>query len=281
MYLSKKAIDKLHKVHKELHEAKRRFVYSVPQRLPDLPKGDSSLFNIIPAPIRKYILEHPWQHYYKYEYDLSTGSHIEIYMATDEQEEKYREEIRNTFAVLETLQKYSKERKNMQIFLYMTPFEKYLPEEGEEMTEMHINSGYHMVNSRWVYVYRKEEWLKVFCHEMIHAYELDGSTGKEDTREECESMVKYKETCEKGDLRSYEGMTEGNAILLMILLRNKKRNILQSMKKEKKHEEKLKRRTRNNKSVLIERYVRLRSCHGKDRFILQYFLTGDEVYKKC
>ena len=195
------------------------------------------------------------------------------------QEEPYRESIENTFGLLETLQKYSRERKNMKIYLYMTPFEKYLPEEGEDMSEMHINSGYHMVGSEWVYVYRKEEWLKVFCHEMIHAYELDGSTGKEDTREECESLVKYKETCEKGDLRSYEGITEGSAILLMILLGSKKRDILQSMKREKKHEEKLKRKTRKNKSVLIERYVRLKSHHPKNKFILEKFLNNRGPYR--
>ena len=85
-------------------------------------------------------------------------------------------------------------------------------------------------------------------------------------------MVKYKETCEKGDLRSYEGTTEGNAILLMILLRKNKKSIKEGLKSEKKYEEKLKRKTRKSKSELIERYVRLKSRHPKNKFILEFFL---------
>ena len=277
MYLSKKAIDKLHKVHKQLHDAKRRFVYTPPQILPDLPKGDPSIFNIIPAPIRKYILEHPWQHYYKYEYDLSTGSHIEIYMATDEPEETYREEIRETNAILETIQLYSPVRKNLQFFLYMTPFQKYLPEKGEKMGEIHINTGYHVIDTQWVYVYRKEEWLKVFCHETIHVYEIDGSE-KEDSKEECEKIVESKETCEKGDLRSNEGMTESNAILLMILLRNEKKGIIKGIIREEKHEKNLIERMKGESSELIERYVRLRVIIPKNKFIRDFFLTGNKHY---
>ena len=108
-------------------------------------------------------------------------------------------------------------------------------------------------------------------------YEIDGSE-KEDSKEECEKIVESKETCEKGDLRSNEGMTESNAILLMILLRNEKKGIIKGIIREEKHEKNLIERMKGESSELIERYVRLRVIIPKNKFIRDFFLTGNKHY---
>jgi hypothetical protein len=63
----------------------------------------------------------------------------------------------------------------LNIFIYMTPFKKRLPDEqGDVFESEHANTGlsYHCAKNNEVVVYRKEEWFKVLIHELFHAMGL-------------------------------------------------------------------------------------------------------------
>ena len=55
----------------------------------------------------------------------------------------------------------------------MTSLEKTLPNNDNQITKYHINSGYTSINENNIVVFRKEEWFKVFIHESLHFFEFD------------------------------------------------------------------------------------------------------------
>lgn len=65
------------------------------------------------------------------------------------------------------------------ICIYLTPYKKVLPKKNEDyiLSAEHVNSGLttYRVNERenHIIIYRKEEWLKVLIHELLHAYRVD------------------------------------------------------------------------------------------------------------
>lgn len=71
--------------------------------------------------------------------------------------------------------------KNMNIYLYFTDFKKQFPEKKEVLGENHVNTAYTFAckisenGNNEMYLYRKEEWFKVFIHECFHAFSLDFS----------------------------------------------------------------------------------------------------------
>lgn len=58
------------------------------------------------------------------------------------------------------------------IFINMKPQKKYL-ERGREVGMVHVNSAITVFGTRFIYIYRKEEWLKVLTHELIHILGID------------------------------------------------------------------------------------------------------------
>jgi len=68
--------------------------------------------------------------------------------------------------------------KNLNIYIYMTPIKKVLPNSrGDILAQDNINSGLSntcQTNSE-IIIYRKEEWFKVLIHETFHNYGLDFS----------------------------------------------------------------------------------------------------------
>jgi hypothetical protein len=66
--------------------------------------------------------------------------------------------------------------KSLSIYFYMTPFKKLLPDsKSVVLSREHINTGltYQCVENNTICVYRREEWFKVFIHELFHAYGTD------------------------------------------------------------------------------------------------------------
>jgi len=61
-------------------------------------------------------------------------------------------------------------KKQFDMTLYLTPFEKNIPSTSIE--PYHINSGYCNTSGE-VFIFRKEEWFKVFIHECFHLFCLD------------------------------------------------------------------------------------------------------------
>ena len=80
---------------------------------------------------------------------------------------------------LHILSHYSSHKcsQELSIYLYMTPLKKHLPNKGEIIDWIHVNSAFTRTcrpNSEIV-IYRQEEWFKVFIHESFHCFGLDFS----------------------------------------------------------------------------------------------------------
>jgi hypothetical protein len=66
---------------------------------------------------------------------------------------------------------------NLDIHLFLTDHRKTLPEYNKEIDKINVNTAFTQSCSRdnEVYIYRKEEWFKVFIHETFHCLGLDFS----------------------------------------------------------------------------------------------------------
>ena len=112
---------------------------------------------------------------------------------------------------------------DLSIYLYLTDFKKTLPSvPGNDIGELNVNTGYTFGCSlkNDIYIFRKEEWDKVFIHETIHAFGFDfaSHTGLNATANR-RIMEFFKITKEQPehDLRLYEAYTETWATILNIL----------------------------------------------------------------
>ena len=68
--------------------------------------------------------------------------------------------------------------KNLNLYIYFTPFEKKLPDNQLiVLNTEHVNTGYTTgcKETTEIVLYRKEEWFKVFIHETFHNFGLDFS----------------------------------------------------------------------------------------------------------
>lgn len=100
--------------------------------------------------------------------------------------QKYHEMMRLIISWIHIALKYSNEEcsKKHEIYFYMTDFYKTLPQnEIVVLGEKNINSALTTrcsVYGNETIIYRKEEWFKVFIHEMMHAYGFDISPNYKD-----------------------------------------------------------------------------------------------------
>ena len=94
------------------------------------------------------------------------------------------------------------------IYWYLTKQSKKIPEiNGELIDEINANTGFTMAcpsvaNS--IYIYRREEWFKVFIHETIHSFGVDFAQMPEDKVNRAIFQI-FGVQC---DLRLYEAYTE-------------------------------------------------------------------------
>lgn len=66
-------------------------------------------------------------------------------------------------------------KKNIIISIYFTDFKKYLDSQNI-ISSININSGFSYQDKHFIkniIIFRKQEWKKVFIHELIHAYNID------------------------------------------------------------------------------------------------------------
>jgi hypothetical protein len=81
---------------------------------------------------------------------------------------------------LTVAEKYAKRREcsqKMNIYIYMTNQKKILPNAGEEIEQIHVNTAFttSCKTTTEIHLFRAEEWFKVFIHETFHALGLDFS----------------------------------------------------------------------------------------------------------
>jgi hypothetical protein len=114
------------------------------------------------------------------------------------------------YLLLHLLSKYSRKEcsQTLTIYLFLTSMKKTLTDcdndcsIGEDNANTAFTFSCKRINE--VYLYRKEEWFKVLCHELFHSMGLDFSEFEcEEVNAEMFKMIPI-----KTDLRLYEAYTE-------------------------------------------------------------------------
>lgn len=80
------------------------------------------------------------------------------------------------FIVTTFIHKSTKCSKVVHIFLFLTDHKKYLPMNSNELLHINVNSAFTTgcVNTHTnIFIFRDEEWFKIFMHETIHNLGLD------------------------------------------------------------------------------------------------------------
>ena len=107
--------------------------------------------------------------------------------------------------------------RELTVYWYLTDEKKVLPEiDGEPIGSLHANTAFTFACSpvpNNIYIYRKEEWFKVFIHESFHSLGLDFAKMPEDIAN-TEVFKIFKVDC---DLRFYEAYTETWAEIINVL----------------------------------------------------------------
>jgi len=110
----------------------------------------------------------------------------------------------------------------LDVYLYFTDLAKILPEIDDEIiTSDHANTAftYACKKENEIYVYRREEWFKVFIHETFHSLGIDFALMEEEgyvseiVRPSNASIYRVHIT----DLRFYESYTETWAEILQVM----------------------------------------------------------------
>jgi len=90
-----------------------------------------------------------------------------------------REVARKVFLWMSIATKYAKQKctNTTCIYLYMTGATKEIPiKPHTPIAELNVNTAFTIPCRENIYIYRKEEWFKVFIHETFHNLVLDFST---------------------------------------------------------------------------------------------------------
>lgn len=107
--------------------------------------------------------------------------------------------------------------RSMIIYWYLTDNLKELPKNNHEhIGPAHANTAFTKacpIDSNFIYIYRKEEWFKVFIHETFHSFGLDFSTMSENIANDAIFKI-FPINC---DLRFYEAYTEMWAEIIQII----------------------------------------------------------------
>ena len=109
----------------------------------------------------------------KYVYNVEfviDNRNIQIFLFTENEDEINKKYIMMVIVWLKIVSKYSSNNctKYLNIYLYFTDLKKKLPTKGHLDVE-HVNSGFSMagcLNKNEITIFRKEEWFKVFIHEL-------------------------------------------------------------------------------------------------------------------
>ena len=84
----------------------------------------------------------------------------------------YRESVINQLPYLANISKLINPTKKFNMILFLTDLKKKWPKE-QTLKPVNINSGFTFVRGKQIFIWRFEEWTKVFIHELIHAYNCD------------------------------------------------------------------------------------------------------------
>ena len=105
----------------------------------------------------------------------------------------------------------------LDIYVYLTDSVKKIPDvQYVSINENHANTAFTMacpVNTNEIYIFRSEEWFKVFIHETFHSLGLDFATMPEESTEDKMFSI-FPVKC---NLRFYEAYTEFWAEIINVI----------------------------------------------------------------
>jgi hypothetical protein len=158
------------------------------------------------------LLDYETHKYNHYTYNISTPlllKHIRLTIIDkNEPTAKFIEQIK--MRVLYLMPKDIISTFDIRITLFLSPFKKIIHKDSTILGINEINSGvttiYTHSNIRTICIFRREEVLKVLCHELIHLYELDSK------HSELKSLVKMFNVPKNHKLNPNEAYTEFLAV---------------------------------------------------------------------
>ena len=176
---------------KKIKRSPKTFISKLSKiKIPEqIPKSDLLNSKYISHSVKKYITDHATIDLC-YKFVINNKEYTIHFILLDEKEmvnpEKYEIYIEKMMMWLHMSQSYVTGKcaeKSFTVYLYLTPFEKFLPECSITVIGPdNVNSGvaYACQDNGEIVIYRQEEWFKVFIHESFHALGLDFSTMKQD-----------------------------------------------------------------------------------------------------
>ena len=111
------------------------------------------------------------------------------------------------------------------IYWYLTDRKKHIPKKGTNLPfdEIHANTAFTRacpIESNAIYIFRKEEWFKVFIHETFHSLGMDFASMSDEYAKKAMFEI-FPVRC---DLRFYEAYTETWAEIINILFLSMEKN---------------------------------------------------------
>ena len=135
-------------------------------------------FNYIPTTFNKYISKH--MNFKTTIKTIINNKNINVHIFQESVFFKNKQKINQILKLLNFLTTFSNNlcSKQLDIYIYLTPFKKTLPRNKLQINQQNVNTGFTFAckSNNEIHIYRKEEWFKVLIHECIHAFGLDFST---------------------------------------------------------------------------------------------------------
>ena len=170
----------------------------------------TSMYTYIPGKIRN-LFESSQHQGIKYETELMRGRKVVIYIVSPSPVncDVY---LNNIIAWLNFISDIASHTcaQTLNVYLLLTDAKKRFPEiDTEPMDQIHANTAFttscSSVND--IFVFRREEWFKVFMHETFHCFGLDFSASNADTSTQ-RILSHFPALDPKTDIRLYETFCE-------------------------------------------------------------------------
>ena len=176
----------------------------------DIPMSD--MYSYIPDKIRNEF-ETSQQSCFKCDIVLKSGRNVKIYIATPENRTiNIKIYLRNIIAWLNFVGEVASPEcaQTLNIYLLLTDAKKRFPDRDTDPIDMiHANTAFttSCSSNNSIFIFRREEWFKVFMHETFHSFGLDfSSSGSDESNRRILSIFPVIDP--STDIRLYETFCE-------------------------------------------------------------------------
>jgi len=147
----------------------------------EIPRGETFTSSFFTPTILKFVEEN-MSFAVLYKFIISKVKKVDLYFISEVEMDMDLINLyaKNVFSWLQFAAEYANSKcgNDLTIYIYLTPFKKFLPKDQiEPLGPFQINSGLSTVckKNTEISIFRKEEWFKVLIHETFHNYGLDFS----------------------------------------------------------------------------------------------------------